>query len=55
MGHPAFLPKDHLERLFGRDMHRGSWWVDVPEPANDHDLAPEDLLFLALAKKRRGR
>ena len=56
MGHPAFLPKDHLERLFQRDMHADAWWVDVVEPANDIDPdSPEGLLMLALMKRGRGR
>ncbi len=50
----AFLPKDHLERLFQRDMHDKAWWVDVPEPANDFDLNnPDGLLLLALMKRGR--
>ena len=49
------LPHDHLERLFGRDLHSNGWQIDVPAAAND-DMASADLnpmLLLSLAKRRK--
>ena len=49
------LPMDHLERVFGRDMHGNGWEVDVPAPANDDDMIGSlDPGFL-LTLLKRGR
>lgn len=50
----AMLPVDHLERLFGRDMHRSGWQIDIQSPANDDTLqrSIDPAMVLKLLKRR---
>jgi len=50
------LPRNLLERLFDRDMHRDGWRVDIPVPANDDDpFLGFDPSFLLAGGRRRNR
>lgn len=50
------LPADHLERLFGRDLTRNGWQVELPTAANDDDwidiVDPSFLLSILKRNKR---
>jgi hypothetical protein len=51
-GYPL-LRDGHLERLFGRDLTRGGWVVDIPAPANDDAMM--ELIDPALFWPRKPR
>ncbi len=49
----AMLPKDHLERVFGRDMHGNGWEIEVPDAANDDKVYLEVDAAELLKRVRR--
>jgi|TARA_R100001163_G_scaffold62048_1_gene52494 hypothetical protein len=56
MTHQMPLPKDHLDRLFGRDMQYSAWQIDVPAPANDDAMiSAMDAAILSSLLKRSKR